>query len=303
MPSPNAVKLAFAALEAAGLRPPDALGTEIGWRAAVGLWERALRDLDDRALEAAVDAYVSQPDARWWPSPGQLLALVTVDGPSGHDAFGRLLECVRQHAGRAEPLEPGAPEPWSLHPSREEAQARWEGIEAAGGWRVLASATDRSEHRARFVAAYERAVDFGRQQHERAAWRRRWLPSQGTPWHETADAGRAWQAVVAAVATRGVDCPPLRPGALARFRLADDPATEAAMWAGLAALGGWETARSIPHGRHLDPDAVRAQDAQRWAFRSAYDAAAGRAAKADRIDVSRQIEARRHLRLAAGGDR
>lgn len=74
MASETAVATAFAALDIASLPRPRGLESARDVAVAVRQWARWLRAVADRDLAVAVDAYVLS-GARFWPTPGQILAL------------------------------------------------------------------------------------------------------------------------------------------------------------------------------------------------------------------------------------
>lgn len=78
MPTKNAIIRQFSRLEGAGLKPPytDAFGCS----AAGDVWLDLLEELTDAQLEAAVKEHARR--SRWWPTPGELLALVPPEQPT-----------------------------------------------------------------------------------------------------------------------------------------------------------------------------------------------------------------------------
>lgn len=74
------IRRAFSALTAAGIPQPaawqrgDDEEQAATLRAAVETWALVLADVEDADLLSAVIAWLRSPDARWWPSPGAVLA-------------------------------------------------------------------------------------------------------------------------------------------------------------------------------------------------------------------------------------
>lgn len=88
MASKQAVQLAFQLLDRAGVRPPaDPQGTAALWLVVMG-------DLEDRALVAAVAAYVREAATAFWPMPGAIRAKVPVETVLWSDGFAALQRAV-----------------------------------------------------------------------------------------------------------------------------------------------------------------------------------------------------------------
>lgn len=187
--SRQTVKLLFVTLEAGGVRLPDSFKGDRGWDLAVDLWAGLLADVSEDDLVAAVGAYLRSPDARFMPTPGQLLDLVpgrrTFDDADA--TWGQLLAHASRH-GRANPPFP-APELRELDPATYKGDRRlWAfdaddldrdasihvALSAVGGWRSLcllvedqvtaARASFRSAYRAELERRRHRVVaDTARQ--------------------------------------------------------------------------------------------------------------------------------------------
>lgn len=123
-------------------------------------WAELLHDVTDAELHDAVTAHLRSPTP-WWPTPGQLLALVPSRRMEALDdadtAWGEALRLVSAWGGRR--LED--PATWErARPSDERrAAAMLEGVKALGGWVVLGMSTadEHTAMRASFRTAY-RAV-------------------------------------------------------------------------------------------------------------------------------------------------
>lgn len=109
MASIEAIEEAFALLAVSGCRPPKQQETDEGQAMAVEFYYRALADLTDSQVRAAVIAYTRQPQkvAQWWPMPGALLELVPEWQAEHADdwsmAWGRALICIRQYGMASKP--------------------------------------------------------------------------------------------------------------------------------------------------------------------------------------------------------
>jgi len=163
----HAVSLAFAALEAAGSKPPASHATDEGLDLAIRVWVGILGDLEAAELLAAVVRYLRGPDCRWFPPPGVLLDLVPgrrlLDDSDA--SFGEVLELVRRY-GRGNPPTPATRleakrehqrEAWALDAEDlDRDQALHDGIGSCGGWRGLCDMTQAQlgANRAAFRSAY-----------------------------------------------------------------------------------------------------------------------------------------------------
>ncbi len=183
------VAIAFATFKAAGCKPPADHGSDEGLDFALRVWAAVLDDLDRPVLLELVVAYCRTPGSKWWPTPGELLALRRDDDGDALEQWGRLLGLLSSH-GRARPpvpleqldallaeraaREPFTAEtvpPWSLDPSLEVDAAMRAGLEALGGWRRACGMTDRDQvaNRAAFRDGYRAARRRGSRQLERQA--------------------------------------------------------------------------------------------------------------------------------------
>lgn len=69
------IRRLFVVLQAAGLRPPDVYKTAQGLREGVAVFAVALEELTEAEVDDAARRYVAGVSP-FWPTPGQLLALV-----------------------------------------------------------------------------------------------------------------------------------------------------------------------------------------------------------------------------------
>jgi hypothetical protein len=234
-------------------------------------WAVTLPEVDDDRLMAACLLYLRSDQSQYWPKPGQLLSLLTAreDDRSGED-WGLVRRLRRLHGVR-EPARPSDPRTWLLSTDRAEAQARWRGLEASGGWQHFQS----SRSYDRFSTGYMRAVDSAKEQLAAGKWSEA-VKAEISRWLLQADPGSAFRDLVLASEACGSEVPrnPLEP---APYRLHENPIRERAIAAGLAAAGGW---REIwPDGSTI-PESLRASDAaNRRAFVEAYRASIRRATK------------------------
>ncbi len=167
------VTTAFATFAAAGCRPPKAHETDEGLEFALRVWTAALADLDRDTLLELVIAFVRSPGSKWWPTPGELLALRgSVGDDDALEQWGRLLGLLSSY-GRANPptlpseyeraLElwnagealPAYP-PWVLSTDADVDAGMRAGLEGLGGWRAACKMSDRNEvaNRAAFRDGY-----------------------------------------------------------------------------------------------------------------------------------------------------
>ncbi len=119
----GAILKAFRTLEAAGLPRPYTSAQEVA--DTVDVWQDTL-DLTDEQLHAAVRAHLRGERSRWWPTPGELLALVPQEQPSAR-ATPELARTIDgdwpgSRAARLGPLGSIA----CLDAAQEEARAAWE---------------------------------------------------------------------------------------------------------------------------------------------------------------------------------
>jgi hypothetical protein len=304
MASDEAIGTTIRALLASGCPKPAAWGAAgfagVTMVDVISAWNLALVDVSDQQLGAAVAIFLDSPAERpWMPTPQQLKALIsTADGAdlAGED-WARLRRMRLLH-GQQLPEDPGTRGSLvSLHEDRFEAQARWAGVAAAGGWPAVCAG-----NRAPFVAGYEakveaagrlvaadlvadeRPVVFGSD-----AWRaqggqiRQRLPSSVhealQTWLADASVAVAWFEVSAIAAEVGPAATIEDPTRARIFRLHRDPARELAMWAGMTAAGGW--LEIWPEGTAIPEDQRASDAANRKAFVGAYTASMQRAAKRD----------------------
>lgn len=172
------VAIAFATFETVGCRAPPSHGTDEGLDFALRVWCSVLDDLDREELLELVVAYSRSAGSRWWPTPGELLALRNVVDDDALEQWGRL-RALCSTRGRANPptlcatldealqrwevlLGAGADaglKPWALSTDPDVAAALRAGIEALGGWRQACLMDDRNSvaNRAAFRDAYRSA--------------------------------------------------------------------------------------------------------------------------------------------------
>ena len=270
MASEAIVLRAFGVLRSCGFVSPDGMARDV--EAAAAVWAAVLRDVSDHDLTRAV-ALWARGGSPWWPKPGELRALVAEREQPADAAWGHVLSLARLHP-HGLPLDPAGRLPWRLSDDPDEEYARWSGVQAvASTWAGLVSLVSDSRAADGFRAAYDARAT-------RAAFlsvsRTRLLGAQPNRWAEVADSGTAWVAVVRLAGQHGADDPPEPVGAPARFRLHDDPATEARLYSAVAALGGWQVVQA---------EAAQAQpsDAKAAAFRRAFEAGASVAALPERV--------------------
>lgn len=165
------VAIAFATFEAAGCRAPKSHGSDEGLDFALRVWLSVLSDLTRDDLLELVVAYVRSPGSKWWPTPGELLALRSEPADDALEQWGRLLDLLGKF-GRARPPTPRASLPvafdkvpskggpvWCLDDDPEIDEAIHAGLAALGGWRLACGMTDGQHmaHRAAFRDAYRAA--------------------------------------------------------------------------------------------------------------------------------------------------
>lgn len=296
---------------AKSVRPPfDATDAEQLETAAAALVD-VLPELDDRQLEEATRLHLRSGD-RWWPTPGRLLELVSAprEEDDADGAWGEVRRLRRVHGAHA-PLPPG-PDPLTLSTDEQEARVRWRMLEALGGrrrdaqlgWQALVAAVrsgDDMHARAVLADAHAALVADVQARLERAAAPRAGsvklkhirLPgstrtvSRSAAWLQGADAEHSVRALCIAASRHG-DRPVADPYAPKPWRLSSDPLREAAMHAGLSAVGGW-TSVWAEGATELErsPDLLPAVAADRASFRSAYRGV---------MNAGRQLEQHGHER-------
>ena len=67
------IAVVFATLEAGGVRKPASYSSDMGWSFALDLWSGLLSDVPADDLITATAGFLRSKDARFWPTPGQLL--------------------------------------------------------------------------------------------------------------------------------------------------------------------------------------------------------------------------------------
>lgn len=152
MATPAGIVRLFKLCEAAGLTIPEGIRSNLD--AAAKVQSRLYGDLADGDLLAAAERYLTSQEGRFWPVPGQILALA--NPPPNIDreadlAFVRALECA---ARRGQYQIPGTHFRFAEDPAVSVAiQA---GIRACGGWVAfcMAKEGDPSVRRA-FLDAYK----------------------------------------------------------------------------------------------------------------------------------------------------
>jgi hypothetical protein len=184
MASKRSIAELFARMEGRGYLQPEPwrTGTEAERRRAVALaidvWAEDLADVTDDDLDALGRAYARSGE-RWWPTPGQLLALgrrtatasdamATPDAAWGHVLAGMGTRWGYYRwpwSGEGEPTAGRQP----LHDDPVIDAALWAGVSAVGGWVAMCHGDpDNAANRAAFRAAY-------------AAERTRLLEAAGSP--------------------------------------------------------------------------------------------------------------------------
>lgn len=308
MATNKGIYAAMMKIEAAGLNAP------FGWRVQSGesdadaaerrvpivsTWADGLAAHSDDAVLSAVAAYIKRPTSAW-PSVGDIVGIIEGSAHSGDAAaaFGRLRDLARLHGRDDPPLRPGDPGPWALHDHPQ--IARWlYRATAPIGWRALCEEPD--GHRDAWVVNLTASVaasctQAGKLAQEPAGPRRA-AGLRVLALAETVDPVDLWRHVMTTIAQHGPSSPPVE--VVTAWRLDVDPETEARMYAGLAAIGGWAAFVSLPLA---DPDdGAKTLAATRRAFCDAY-AATQHHQRRIGVDVGRMLEDRRNgLRLIGGG--
>ena len=297
-----AVEAGITGLGRAGYKLPD------GWRdtseggerdAIVATWAAVLDGCDPRAIADACVQY-ARGNGSGFPTAGAIRALIEGSAHAGDAAaaFGRLRDLARLHGRDDPPLRPGDPGPWAMHDHPQ--IARWlYRATAPIGWRALCEEPD--GHRDAWVAALTASVaasctQAGKLTQEPAGPRRE-VGLRVLALAETVDPVDLWRHVMTTIAQHGPSSPPVE--VVTAWRLDADPETEARMYAGLAAIGGWAAFVSLPLA---DPDdGAKTLAATRRAFCDAY-AATQHHQRRIGVDVGRMLEDRRNgLRLIGGG--
>ena len=123
--SPDAVRLMFCTLEAAGFAPPKSYQGDAGLEQGVAVYAAVLDELTTEELGAALTGWL-RGSSPFWPKPGELLGLVDLVeesiGRFGEHAShleerqrwrarrrarARILSSVPRDALRFEPIDPG----------------------------------------------------------------------------------------------------------------------------------------------------------------------------------------------------
>jgi hypothetical protein len=164
------VAVAFATFQTIGCRPPESHSSEAGLDFALRTWQAILDDLDRDELLELVVAYCRTPSSKFWPTPGELLALRTVDDDDALEQWGRLLEQLGRRgrdrpptrASELEQVRAGSSgsSAWALAEHDLELDAAIHaGLEALGGWRAACLMHDGQAvaNRAAFRDAYRNA--------------------------------------------------------------------------------------------------------------------------------------------------
>jgi len=159
------VKDLFKMLDVGGCKPPDTFGVPGNLVVAIDVWRCALADLDAEGLKKACLCFLRSADARYWPTPGQLLSFVPSRQMAAIDdsdaAWGLMLSHVRR-AGWPRPPKAwdSQDKGWRLSKDEQQCRAMESGMQAVGGWLTLCALEGEASiaaGRASFRAAY-RAV-------------------------------------------------------------------------------------------------------------------------------------------------
>lgn len=154
MASKAAIFSCWRLLSGAGINhPPAWKGMDLNTEAVVA-WESVLYDVLDEDLGKATIAYLRIDNAKYWPSPGQLIQLIPQNQLSGlntaDEAWGLVCKAARQKGSlelRKKPM---------LIDDEQENQCIWRAIDAVGGIHVICMSEeiDDAAIRAHFCAAY-----------------------------------------------------------------------------------------------------------------------------------------------------
>jgi hypothetical protein len=157
------IAVAFATFKAAGCKPPTDHASDEGLDFALRVWTSVLADLEREQLLELVVAYVRTPGSKWWPTPGELLALRRDDDDDALEQWGRLLILLGKRGRANPPTRLGELAPtsttWSLSDDAEVDAALHAGLQALGGWRRACAMSERDQtaNRAAFRDAYRSA--------------------------------------------------------------------------------------------------------------------------------------------------
>jgi hypothetical protein len=152
----------FVMLESGGLRPPEVWQKPENRRIAVEVWQGALGDIGPQQLRVAAVAYLRTPSP-FWPTPGQLLALIPgrpeANLDDSDEAWGIVMEGISKHGWSSPPTPMGNPigdGKWRYCEEEARCKAIEAGVQAAGGWRALCLGQEdqMAPARASFRAAY-----------------------------------------------------------------------------------------------------------------------------------------------------
>ncbi len=244
-------------------------------REVVETWCAVLHDVDDGQLMASVALYLSGPDSRWMPSPGELRGILKpATSDPGLDDWARLRRLRALHRAQ----QPTPPEQWDasrveLHEHGLEALCRWRALSRCGCLDDLTGldhATFVAAYRAEAASMQARAGGAPSKPGQRPAVMRPQTRRAILTWLDVACAEDAWAELAGLASQHGRAARVADPREPRPYRIHDDADREAAMWAGLRAAGGW--CEIWPDGSPI-PDAARPSDAaNRKAFLAAHAA-------------------------------
>ena len=270
MPSETGIMDALDLLASAGLVPRNQ-----SRRSVASAWLATMPEVSDDMLLGACVLHLRGADCAWFPKPGQLLGYMRGTEDTSHADWARL-RALRSKHGATFPTDPSEPRTFPLADSRPEAQARWKGLEACGGWDAFRNAVDWNDVIGLFRVGYDSAVDSGRRQ---LAGENNWSKSvklEVAHWLTVQSSSLAAEALIAMASNPNFRIPanPMKPQG---FRLHPNPIRERAMFAGLLASGGW---REIWPDSMVIPEHMKISNASnRKAFCAAYSAAMQRGRK------------------------
>ncbi len=150
----NDINKMFAYLLTMGCKAPLAWAT-IDSKTIAPLWLEILGDLEIEELEHATREYLRSKDAVWFPSAGQLLALIPSRALAAIDDSDQVWGATISNVARLGRYQ----KPEQFHEDPEENYKIAAGVSACGGWQALCN-MEQSEamaHRASFRAAYRAA--------------------------------------------------------------------------------------------------------------------------------------------------